>query len=144
NQPTKEKTEMKTNKIIMGMLATVMGLSTTSFAASIDTGNMNQTNTTAANPLITNINATPRASIRFAVGGAKFVENAGELSVTIDVDASTPNVTAGLAADQAFVDDAVEAAYFGYYLTTGVRSANQAAANVNVKVAAGTETANRS
>lgn len=135
---------MKTNKIIMGMLATVMGLSSTSFAASVTTGNMNNTATTAAKPLITTINATPRASIRLAVGGAKFIEAAEELSVSIDVDASTPTVTAGSAADQAFVDDVAGAAYFGYYLTTGVRSSNQTAANVNVKVAAGTETAGRS
>ena len=44
-----------------------------------------------------------------------------------------------------FRDDTIGAAYFGYYLTAGVRSSNQSAANINVKVKQGAgETANRS
>lgn len=118
--------------------------SSSSMAASIETGLL-QNSTTAGSPLVTNINATPVATIRFEVGGAAFVVNGGELDVDISVDTSSPAVLVGTAADQSFRDDTNGAAFFGYYLTTGVRSANQTPANVNIKVNAGAgETANRS
>jgi hypothetical protein len=122
----------------------VAAFSTTAHATRITTGNMSAT-TTAASPQVSNISATPSAVIRLDLGGANYITSGGQLSVSITVDTSTPSVTAGTAANQTFRDDTVGAAFFGYYLTTGVRSSNQSAANVNVKVKKGSgETANRS
>lgn len=122
----------------------VVGVSTSAHATRITTGNMSAT-TTAASPQVTNISATPSAIIRLDVGGASYINTTTPLSVSITVDTSTPSVTVGTAAAQSFRDDAVGAAYFGYYLTVGERSSNQSAANVNVKIKAGSgATANRS
>ena len=110
----------------------------------INTGNYAGTSTLAI-PLGSRINATPRAMIRLDVGGAKYTSTSSPLTISITVDCSTPAVTSGTAADQAFKDDAVGAAFFGYYLSFGVRSAAQTAANVNLKVAKGAgETSGRS
>lgn len=114
------------------------------YATVINTGNYGGTNTNAV-PLDSLITATPRAMIRLDVGGAKFTGAASPLTLSITVDCSTPAVTVGTAADQAFRDDAIGAAYFGYYISLGVRSAGQTAANVNLKVRRGAgETAGRS
>lgn len=84
--------------------------------------------------------------IRFNLGGAKYVAGGVRtLSVTITVDATTPTVAVGTAADQLFRDDSVGAAFFGYYLTTALRTQTQAAGTqgyVQLRVGAGA-TANR-
>lgn len=130
-------------KIMLGVIA-ALGVTTSAHATRITTGNLANT-TTAASPQVSNINATPSSIIRLDLGGANFATNTGQLEVNISVDTATPVVTVGTAADQAFRDDAVGAAYFGYYLSTGVRSANQPNAALNVKVKAGSgATANRS
>jgi hypothetical protein len=137
---------MKTNlklSLAMGMMS-IIGLSTSAHATRITTGNLNLT-TTAASPMTSNINATPTAIIRLDVGGANFINATTPLSVSVTVDTSTPVVTVGTAANQAFKDDATGAAYFGYYLSVGERSSNQSAANINVKVKKGSgETSGRS
>lgn len=114
-------------------------------ATVINTGILNNT-TTAGTLMNATSTITPSSTIRFEVGGAKFTGAATPLTLSVTVDASTPTVVTGSAADQAFKDDAVGAAFFGYYLTTGVRSANQpaAAAGVVIQVKKGVgETANR-
>ncbi len=128
------------------MLGTILiaGAATTAHATRITTGNLSAT-TTAASPQVSNVSATPAAIIRLDLGGANFITAGSDLSVSITVDTSTPSVTVGTAADQSFKDDTVGAAYFGYFLTAGVRSSNQSAANINVKVKQGAgETAGRS
>jgi hypothetical protein len=138
--------KMKNNlKISLALVAmSIFVMSNSAHATRITTGNMSAT-TTAATPLVSNISATPVAIIRLDLGGANFINVTSPLSVSITVDTSTPSVTVGTAADQMFRDDAIGAAYFGYYLTAGVRSSNQSAANINVKVKKGAgETANRS
>lgn len=84
--------------------------------------------------------------IRFNLGGAKFTGAASPLTVSITVDTLTPTVAVGTAADQSFRDDSVGAAFFGYYLTCGLRTQTQAAGTVgNIKVRAGAaETSGRS
>ena len=84
--------------------------------------------------------------IRFNVGGAKFTGATSPLSVAITVDTLTPTVAVGTAADQSFRDDTVGAAFFGYYLTCGLRTQTQAFGTVgNIKVRAdAAETAGRS
>lgn len=84
--------------------------------------------------------------IRFNLGGAKFTSATSPLSVAITVDTLTPTVAVGTAADQSFRDDSVGAAFFGYYLTCGLRTQGQAAGTVgNIKVRAdAAETAGRS
>jgi hypothetical protein len=73
--------------------------------------------------------------IRFNVGGAKYTTVGGDLSVTITVDTLTPTVVTGNAADQSFRDDTVGAAFFGYYLTCGLRTQGQAGGTVgNIKI----------
>lgn len=73
--------------------------------------------------------------IRFNLGGAKFTTAGGELNVSISVDTLTPTVITGTVADQIFRDDSVGAAFFGYYLTAGVRTQGQAPGTVgNLKV----------
>lgn len=137
---------MKKTLIKSLMLGAVVasGFTPAAYATRITTGNLNLT-TTAATPLTSNINATPSAVIRLDVGGANFLNVVSPLSVSVTVDTSTPVVTVGTAANQAFRDDATSAAYFGYYLSVGERSSNQAAANINVKVKKGSgETAGRS
>jgi hypothetical protein len=132
-----------TKSLALGAIV-VAGLSSSAYATRITTGNIAGANTNAS-PQTANISATPSAVIRLDVGGAAYVNTSSPLSVTITVDTATPSVTVGTAADQSFRDDTVGAAYFGYYLSTGVRSANQSAANINVKVKAGAAgTANRS
>ncbi len=128
---------------MLGMIA-ALGLTTSAHATRVTTGNMSAT-TTAASPQVSEVNATPAAIIRLDLGGAGYINTSSPLSVSITVDTATPSVTVGTAADQAFKDDTIGAAYFGYYLTAGVRSANQSAADINVKVKKGAgETANRS
>jgi hypothetical protein len=135
---------MKNMNKLMLVGAVVLAIAQSAHATRITTGNVTGADTNAS-PQISNINATPSAIIRLDLGGANFITSAGQLDVTISVDTATPSVTAGAAADQSFRDDTVGAAYFGYYLSTGVRSANQTAGNVNVKVNKGSgETANRS
>ena len=132
-----------TRSLMLGAIV-VAGMSSSVEAVVINTGNMAAT-TTAATPLVSNIVATPASIIRFEVGGAKYLLDGAQLKVSITVDTSTPTVTVGTAADQAFKDDVDGAAFFGYYLTTGVRSSNQSGPGVNVKVRAGAgETAGRS
>lgn len=132
-----------TKTLLLGSVF-VAGLNTSAFATRITTNNL-ANSTTAGTPLISNISATPSAIIRLDLGGANFITATGQLSVTISVDTSTPVVTVGTAADQAFRDDTIGAAYFGYYLTAGVRSSNQSAAGINIKVKKGAgETAGRS
>jgi hypothetical protein len=115
-----------------------------SHATVINTGNYSGTNTNAI-PLDARINATPRAMIRLDVGGAKYTSTTSPLTISITVDCSTPAVTSGTAADQLFRDDSVSASFFGYYLSLGVRSAAQTAANVNLKIRRGSgETSGRS
>ena len=84
--------------------------------------------------------------IRFNLGGAKFTGATTPLAVSITVDTLTPTVAIGTAADQSFRDDSVGAAFFGYYLTCGLRTQTQAAGTVgNIKVRAGaSETSGRS
>jgi hypothetical protein len=131
-----------TKSLLLGTIV-VAGLSTSAHATRISTGNMSAT-TTAASPLISNINATPASIIRFDLGGANYT-GSGPLEVNITVDTSTPTVTVGTPADQSFKDDTNGAAFFGYYLSTGVRSSNQSAAGMNIKIRAGSgETAGRS
>lgn len=122
----------------------VLFVSTLAHATRITTGNLTNS-TTAAVPDISNVSATPVSMIRLDLGGAKFPTAAGQLRVAITVDTTTPVVRVGTATDQTFRDDAVSAAFFGYYLTTGVRSSNQAAPGINIKVKRGAgETAGRS
>ena len=137
---------MKTNVIKSLVLGAIVTVATTQAqATAINTGTLANT-TTAGTPLLTNINATPAATIRFEVGGANFITTTGQLIVTITVDTATPIVTTGTAANQVFRDDTAAAAFFGYYLTTGVRSTNQSGAlTMNVKVSKGAgETSGRS
>lgn len=133
-----------TKSLMLGAIFAT-GLTSTAHATAINTGTILNT-TTAGSPLTTNINATPAAVIRFEVGGANYITSSGQLSVSITVDTSTPTVTTGTAADQSFKDDTAGAAYFGYYLSTGVRSSNQNSANaMNIKVVRGAgETSTRS
>lgn len=136
---------MKFNLHTSLMLGAIVVLGVTpAHATRITTGNIAGANTNAS-PQTANVSATPAAVIRLDVGGASYSNTTTPLSVSITVDTSTPTVTVGTAAAQAFRDDAVGAAFFGYYLTVGERSSNQSAANVNVKVKAGSGgTANRS
>lgn len=76
--------------------------------------------------LIWNSSVHAAPSIRLNLGGAKFPTVSGDLSVSITVDTITPTVAVGTAADQSFRDDTVGAAFFGYYLSAGVRSQQQA------------------
>lgn len=132
------------NKILL-VGAISLGFSASSYAAGSMSTGLLQNTTTAGSPLVSDINATPASVIRLDVAGAKFSGSATPISVTITVDTATPVVLTGNAADQLFRDDAIGAAYFGYYLSTGVRSANQPNAALNVKVKKGSgETANRS
>lgn len=113
-------------------------------ATVISTGELSDS-TTASNPLITNINVAPTPTIRFQVGGANFTTSSSQLNVSISVDALIPTVTVGTAANQMFRDETVGAAYFGYYLTTGVKSASQPLSTVSIKIRKGSaETSNRS
>jgi len=64
--------------------------------------------------------------IRFRLGGAKYTGSGTTMSVSITADATTPLVVVGMPPDQMFRDDSVSAAFFGYYLTAGVRTQNQA------------------
>lgn len=84
--------------------------------------------------------------IRFNVGGAKYINTTSPLSVSITVDTLTPAVVVGTTPNQSFRDDSVGAAFFGYYLTCGLRTQSQANGTVgNIKVRAGaSETAGRS
>lgn len=128
----------------MWLILILVALSTPAHATRITTGTITGANTNAA-PQVAEISATPISSIRLDVGGQRYASTTSPLRVTITVNTSTPAVTAGSAPNQSFRDDAAGAAFFGYYLTTGVRSSNQAAASVNVKVKVGAgATANRS
>ena len=84
--------------------------------------------------------------IRFNLGGAKYINGGTRtLAVTITVDATTPAVVSGTAPDQMFRDDSVGAAFYGYYLTTALRTQSQAAGTqgyVQLRVGTGA-TANR-
>ncbi len=132
------------NKLLTLSLLSSLFWSTSSYATRITTGDMADT-TTAANPQVSNISATPTPTIRFDIGGANFITSSSQLSVSISVDSLIPSVVAGTAADQSFRDNTVGAAYFGYYLTAGVKSASQPLANINIKVRKGSgETSGRS
>lgn len=90
--------------------------------------------------------ASQAQRIRFNLGGAKYTGATSPLSVSITVDTLTPTVAVGTAADQSFRDDTVGAAFFGYYLTCGLRTQTQAFGTVgNIKVRAdAAESAGRS
>ena len=137
---------MKNNFARSLVLSAIFAIGWSSASATVITTGGVAGTTTAASPLLTNINATPAATIRFDIGGVNYITNTGQLSVTVTVDATTPIVTTGTAANQAFKDDTVNAAFFGYYLSTGVRTGNQnVALNLHVKVIKGAgETAGRS
>lgn len=95
---------------------------------------------------IISMNAEAQTRIRLALGGANYNATGTDLTVSSTVECTTPSVISGTAADQMFRDDAIGAAYFGYYLTLGVRTTLQIfGTNVNVKVRRGaSSTANRS
>lgn len=132
------------NKKLIFSVITTLGLVGSAHATRVTTGNISGANTNAS-PQVSNVNATPSSIIRLDLGGAGYINTTSPLSVSITVDTATPSVTAGTAADQSFRDDTVGAAYFGYYLSSGVRSSNQSAANVNVKIKKGSgETSGRS
>ena len=84
--------------------------------------------------------------IAFAIGGANYTTSAGQLNVTMTVDAITPAVLTGPAANQEFRDDVVGAAFYGYYLSTAVATTGQTSGTkVNVQIRKGVSgTANRS
>lgn len=105
-------------------------------AVTVNTGNYTGTNSSAV-PLTANNYATPRSIIRLDLGGAKYPNSGGELTIAITVDTTTPVVTTGTAADQAFRDDSVGAAFFGYYLTLGLRSSAQTTASISVSARRG-------
>lgn len=129
-----------TNLICMVLIC----FSSLSYGTSISTADLESTSTSAS-PLISNISVTPAPTIRFAVGGANFATSSSQLNVTINVDALVPSVTSGTTANQMFRDDTIGAAYFGYYLTTGVKSASQPLPTVSIKIRKGSaETTNRS
>lgn len=104
-------------------------------ATVINTGRDFDTNT-YGEEMITNILATPRSMIRFEIGGAKFTTATG-ITVSASVDAITPAVISGTVTDQAFVDDAVGAAFYGHYISTGVISTGQTLTNMTVKIQKG-------
>ena len=113
-------------------------------ATTINTGTLNNT-TTAGSLQTASSSITPSSTIRFDVAGAKFTGSATPLSVTITVDAATPAILSGSAADQKFRDDSVSASFFGYYLSTAVRSASQTNTGINIKIQKGAgETSGRS
>lgn len=131
-------------KILVTGLISIFGFTSISHATSITTGDLANT-TTVGSPLVSNITVAPTPTIRFEVGGANFATSSSQLSVSISVDALVPVVTAGTAANQMFRDEGVGAAYFGYYLTAGVKSASQPTATVNIKIRKGAgETSGRS
>lgn len=131
-------------KIMMLGVVYSLGTSSVAHATRITTGDLGTSNT-AASPMVANIGATPNGSIRFDLGGAAFLTSAGQLTISIGVDAVVPSVTSGTISDQLFRDDIVGAAYFGYYLSTGVKSASQTSPNMNIKVKRGSaETSGRS
>jgi hypothetical protein len=112
-------------------------------ATVINTGNLTGTDT-VGNELVSNIKATPRSMIRFEIGGAHFTTS-GSLTVSATVDAVTPAVISGTTTDQSFNDDAVGAAFYGYYLSTGVISTGQTLTNMTIKIQKGAgETSGRS
>jgi hypothetical protein len=132
------------NKIMILGLISFLSLNSSAYATRITTGTL-ANSTTAASSQLSNIGATPSGSIRFDVGGANFITSSGQLTISIGVDAIVPAVTTGTAANQLFRDDIIGAAYFGYYLSTGVKSASQAASGINIKIKKGTgETSGRS
>lgn len=134
---------MRNKYKILGFLG-ILIFCEAAYSTVINTGNYAGTSTLAV-PLGSRINATPRAMIRLDVGGADYANTTTPLTISITVDCSTPAVTVGAAADQTFRDDTVSAAFFGYYLSLGVRSAAQTAANINLKVQRGAgETSGRS
>lgn len=126
---------IKYKSILTGIII-VLGVHFSAHATQITTGTLG-TSTTASSPLVSNISATPNGSIRFDVGGANFTSSAGQLNISINVDALVPVVTVGTAPNQMFRDETVGAAYFGYYLSTGVKSSSQASSNMNVKAKRG-------
>jgi hypothetical protein len=122
----------------------LIGWSSVADATRITTGDLSGS-TTGANPMISTIGATPTPTIRFEIGGASFTTAVGQLNVSIGVDALIPTVTSGATANQMFRDETLNAAYFGYFLTAGVKSASQPAANVSIKIRKGSgETSGRS
>lgn len=104
-------------------------------ATVINTGKDNGTDTFDL-PLDAVIRATPRSMIRFEVGGAKYSTTTG-LTLSATVDCTTSAVISGSVTDQAFKDDTVLAAYYGYYLSTAVISAGQTLTNMTIKIQKG-------
>ncbi len=130
-------------KFLLSSVA-MLCLGSQAYATSITTGELSNTST-AGSPLLSNITVAPTPTIRFQVGGVAFATASSQLNVSISVDALIPTVTSGTAADQSFRDETVGAAYFGYYLTTGVKSASQPLVGINIKIRKGSgETTNRS
>lgn len=127
---------------VIGLMLVAFG---TSNATTISTGDLASSNTNSL-PLITSVTVAPSPTIRFAVGGANFTTgSSSQLSVSINVDALVPNVVSGNPANQMFRDETVGAAYFGYYLSTGVKSASQPLSSISIKIRKGSsETSNRS
>lgn len=90
------------------------------------------------------IHATPTAILKFEVASPKFNTNDNQLTVSITVDRLLFSVSSGISADQSFQDKSTGAAYFGYYLSTGVRSVSQSKPNISIKLRRGSiETAGR-
>lgn len=138
---TKQRSIAK--KFLLGSIV-MLSLSSQTYATSITTGELSNTST-AGSPLISNITVAPTPTIRFQIGGLAFATASSQLNVSISVDALIPTVTSGTAADQSFRDETVGAAYFGYYLTAGVKSASQPLVGINIKIRKGSgETSNRS
>lgn len=138
------RTKIISHIFTIGIFIVIAGWYQLTHATVINTGNVAGT-TTAGIPLVSNILATPRSMIRFEVGGAKFSGAATPLTVSATVDVSTPAVISGTATDQAFRDDSVGAAYYGYYLSTGVISTGQTLTNMLIKIQKGAgETSGRS
>ena len=106
-------------------------------AGSISSGHL-QNSSTSSNPTLTTIQATPQAMIRFELASMKLSNIGNQLLISIVVDSSSSSVISGIDADQTFQDEMVGAAYFGYYLSTGVRSVHQTDNNVHIKLRKGT------
>jgi hypothetical protein len=124
-----------TSKIIL-----VFGFYTNLEASEITTKNIVGTTSTT---VISSIHVTANPALRFKIGSVN--ENSGSLNVSTTVDSTISSVTASASANQFFKDDSTKAKYYGYYISTGVTSANQTAKSIHIKIRKGpAETSGRS